>query len=151
MYKILSGQKQCCGTARQTVLLYFCRATVDCRSCMMRAFFLGVPPDAASAKVCQLTHAADAGAADRSPKSENPKSEVRRSEVRTFTRFFDDIIAILCFMKLFTPVTVSLHHAHAACIVSRTSYLGSSYRPAYGDATTVVRPTSATGCPLLCP
>ena len=59
---------------------------------MMRAFFLGVPTDAASAKVCQLTHAADAGAADRSPKSENPKSEVRRSEVRTFTRFFDDII-----------------------------------------------------------
>ena len=66
---------------------------------MMRAFFLGVPTDAASAKVCQLTHAADAGAADRSPKSENPKS---KSELLLD---FLMISSILCFMKLFTPVT----------------------------------------------
>ena len=58
---------------------------------MMRAFFLGVPTDAASAKVCQLTHAADAGAADRSPKSENPKSaksEDPKSELLPVLDFF---------------------------------------------------------------
>ena len=74
---------------------------------MMRAFFLGVPTDAASAKVCQLTHAADAGAADRSPKSENPKSEVEDPKSELLLDFLM-ISSILCFMKLFTPVTLPL-------------------------------------------